>query len=123
MDPEGGDQPIYNEDRTAVVVANLHAAIGALGGARELGLKVPEQLSIVAIHDWWIADFTRPRLTTVRLPQFELGQRAMRLLHARLAGEPALDLTITDPPPVLIERESTGPPPRRLLRARPPGTS
>jgi DNA-binding LacI/PurR family transcriptional regulator len=108
---------------TAVVVANLDAAIGALGGARELGLKVPEQLSIVAIHDWWIADFTRPRLTTVRMPQFQLGQQAMRLLHARLAGGAALDLTITDPPPMLIERESTGPPPRRLLRARSPGAS
>ena len=80
---------------------------------------MPEQLSSVAIHDWWIADFTRPRLTTVRLPQFQLGQQSMRLLHLRMSGEPAMDLTVTDPPPQLIQRESTAPPPRRLLRARP----
>lgn len=105
---------------TAVVAANIHTAIGALEGAREVGLKVPDQLSIIAIHDWWISDYTRPKLTTVRLPQRALGQAAMRLLHQRLSGEPAEDLTITDPAPELIERESTAPPPRRLVRGRLP---
>ena len=105
---------------TAVVVANLHAAIGALLGAREVGLKVPEQLSLVAIHDWWISDYTRPQLTTVRMPQRALGRAAMNLLHQRLEGKPAEDLTITDPSPQLIERESTAPPPRRLVRGRSP---
>jgi LacI family transcriptional regulator len=103
---------------SAVVVANINTAIGVLHGARELGLKVPEQLSVIAIHDWWITDYTRPRLTTVRLPQYQLGQEAMRLLHLRLSGEPAEDLTVSDPPPELMERESTAPPPRRLVRAR-----
>jgi LacI family transcriptional regulator len=103
---------------TAVVVANIHAAIGALQGAFEVGLKVPEQLSLVAIHDWWVTDYLRPKLTAVRLPQYQLGQEAMRLLHLRLSGEPADDRTITDPPPQLIERQSTAPPPRRLVRAR-----
>ncbi len=103
---------------TAVVVANINAAIGALQGALELGLKVPEQLSLVAIHDWWAADYVRPKLTTVRLPQYQLGQAAMRLLHLCLSGEPADDRTVTDPPPFLIERESTAPPPRRMVRAR-----
>ncbi len=107
---------------TAVVVANLHAAIGALLGAREVGLKVPEQLSLVAIHDWWIASYTRPQLTTVRMPQRALGRAAMKLLHRRLEGEPAEDLTITDPVPQLIQRESTAPPPRRLVRGRLPET-
>ena len=105
---------------TAVVVSNIHAAIGATLGAREVGLKVPEQLSIVAIHDWWISDYMRPKLTTVRMPQRALGQQAMQQLHDRLQGKAALDLTITDPPPRLIERESTAPPPRRLVRGRLP---
>jgi len=103
---------------TAVVVANINAAVGALQGAADLGLSVPAQLSLVAIHDWWIADYTRPRLTTVRLPQYQLGFEAMRLLYALLSGETAEDRTITDPPPALIERETTAPPPRRLRRAR-----
>ena len=103
---------------TAVVVANIHAAIGAMLGAREAGLSIPGQLSIVAIHDWWISDYTQPTLTTVRMPQRALGRVAMRLLHDRLRGEAPQDLTITDPPPTLIERGSTAPPPRRLVRGR-----
>jgi LacI family transcriptional regulator len=105
---------------TAVVVANIHAAIGAMLGAREVGLKIPEQLSIVAIHDWWISDYTRPKLATVRLPQRALGQAAMRLLHDRLQGKAPQDLTITEPRPMLITRESTAPPPRRLVRGKLP---
>jgi len=105
---------------TAVVVANIHAGIGALEGAREMGLNVPDQLSLVAIHDWWVSDYTRPKLTTVHMPQYRLGQEAMRLLHQRLSGQASTDVTITDPAPQLIERESTAPPPRRLVRARLP---
>ena len=107
---------------TGVVVANLHAGIGALLGARVVGLKVPDQISVVAIHDWWITVYTRPTLTSVRMPQRALGQAAMRLLHRRLEGEPAVDLTITDPSPQLIQRESTALPPRRLVRGRLPDT-
>ena len=105
---------------TAVVVANIHAALGALEGARELGLKVPDQLSVVAIHDWWISDYTRPKLTSLRMPQFQMGREAMRMLHQRLSGQPGSDITITDPGPKLIERGSTAPPPRRLVRAQLP---
>ncbi len=105
---------------TAVVAVNIHAALGALEGAREIGLRVPEQLSMVAIHDWWISDYTQPKLTTVRLPQLQMGREAMRMLHDRLSGQPGADTTITDPGPVLMERGSTAPPPRRQVRARLP---
>ena len=108
----GGRRP------TGIVVANMNAAMGALLGAREIGLRVPEQLSVVAIHDAWIADYAWPPLTTVRMPQYQLAQEAMRLLHLRLTGERPQDVTITDPPPVLVRRESTAPPPRRLVRGR-----
>ena len=108
---------------TAVVVANMTAAMGVLLGAREIGLKVPEQLSVVAIHDCWVADYSRPPLTTVRMPQYQLGQEAMRLLHLRLAGGRARDAMVTDPPPVLVERGSTAPRPRRLVRGRLPETA
>jgi LacI family transcriptional regulator len=105
---------------TAVVVANVHAALGALEGAREIGLEVPEQLSVIAIHDWWITDYTRPKLTDIRLPQYQMGREAMRMLHRRLTGEPGTDITITEPGPELVVRESTAPPPRRLVRPRLP---
>ena len=103
---------------TAVVVANVTAALGVLRGAREIGLAVPQQLSVVAIHDSWVADYAWPSLTTVRMPLYELGQEAVRLLHLRLMGERAMDVTVDQPAPVVISRGSTAPPPRRVARAR-----
>jgi LacI family transcriptional regulator len=125
-DPQSGHEAVQElclagrRRPTAVVVANINAAIGVLRGAREIGLKVPEQLSVAAIHDWWVADYTRPALTTVRMPQYELGREAMRLLDVRLAGAPAADAVVTEPPPLLVERDSTAAPPRRLVRGRLP---
>ncbi len=108
----GGRRP------TAVVVANVTAALGVLRGAREIGLAVPQQLSVVAIHDSWVADYAWPSLTTVRMPLYELGREAVRLLHLRLMGERAMDVTVDHPAPVVIRRGSTAPPPRRVARAR-----
>ncbi len=125
-EPESGREAVHElctagrRRPTGIVLANMNAAIGALRGARELSLKVPEQLSIVAIHDWWAADYMRPALTTVRMPQYELGREAMLMLHLRLAGERPRDVVVTEPAPLLVERESTAPPPRRLVRARLP---
>jgi DNA-binding LacI/PurR family transcriptional regulator len=102
-----------------VVVSNVTAALGVLRGAREIGLAVPQQVSVVAIHDTWVADYSWPALTTVLMPLYELGQEAMRLLHLRLLGERAIDITVDHPAPVIVDRSSTAPPPRRLTRARP----
>ncbi|WP_105565732.1 LacI family DNA-binding transcriptional regulator [Microbacterium halophytorum] len=108
------------EPPTAVVVANVNAAIGALLEARRRGIAVPEELSIVTIHDAWTAESTWPPLTAVRMPQYEMGQAAMRRLVARLGdgrsggprAEPAgpEQTLIDEPAPLLIIRESTAPP-------------
>ena len=99
-----------------MVVSNVNAAMGVLLGAREIGLRVPDQLSVVAIHDSWFTDYAWPSLTAVRMPMYELGQAAVRLLHLRLMGERAIDITVGDAAPVLVVRDSTAPPPRRLAR-------
>ena len=95
---------------TAVVVTNVNGAIGALTVARSLGIRVPEELSIVAFHDQWMAAHTWPPLTTVKMPYYELGMQAVRSLTSQLAGEPARDLVVTDPPPQLLLRASTATP-------------
>lgn len=95
---------------TAVVVANVNAAFGVLGRARQLGLRLPSDLSVIAIHDAWTAEFTGPPLTTVRLPLYELGSEAVRSLHDRLSGSAGRDVVVTHPECKLILRESTGPP-------------
>jgi substrate-binding family protein len=60
---------------SALVVANVNAALGVLTHARHLGCQVPEELSVIGIQDAWTADHTWPPLTTVRMPLYDLGIR------------------------------------------------
>jgi len=92
---------------TAILVANVNAAIGALAEARSLGISVPDDVSVVALHDAWTAENTWPPLTTVRMPLYELGRRAAEAVFARMSGGAVSDVTVADVAPELIEREST----------------
>lgn len=92
---------------TAILVANVNAAIGALAEARSLGISVPDDVSVVALHDAWTAENTWPPLTTVRMPLYELGRRAAEAVFARMSGGAVSDVTVADVEPELIEREST----------------
>jgi LacI family transcriptional regulator len=94
---------------TAIVVANVNAALGLLVEARALGITVPDDLSIVAIHDAWTAENAWPPLTTVRMPLYELGKRSMAAIFDRIRTEAIDDIVVTDPPPELVLRESTAP--------------
>ncbi len=95
---------------TGVVVANVNGAIGALTTLRRLGLRVPEDISVVAYHDVWLAEHTWPPLTTVKMPYYEVGVQAVRSLIAQLAGSPGQDVVVREPAPQLILRSSTAPP-------------
>ncbi len=95
---------------TAIVVANVNAALGLLGEARSAGIRVPDDLSIVAIHDAWTADNSWPPLTTVRMPLYELGRLSMGALSDRIRDASIADIVVTDPPPQLVLRDSTRPP-------------
>lgn len=98
------DQP------TAVVVGNVLAAIGALTAIREAGLRVPEDLSVVAFHESVYAANLVPALTTVRMPLRELGSAAVTLLLEALAGVAPRHVVVNTPEPTLIIRDSTAPP-------------
>jgi len=79
---------------TAVFCANDMMAVGALQSANDLGLNVPADLSIIGYDDQDVAGYTTPPLTTVVLPNYEMGRKAADLLidlavhkkqpHARL---------------------------------------
>jgi LacI family transcriptional regulator len=100
------------EPPTGLFVANVNAAIGALAEARALGVRIPEDLSVVAMHDAWTAENTWPPLTTVKMPLRELGARAVESLFKRMKGGEVEDIVVDAPPPVLIARESTAAPHR-----------
>ncbi len=74
------------EPPTAIVCGNDHLALGALAGARALGLGVPRDLSITGFDDLDFAAYAEPPLTTVRVPAAEMGQRAADHLVAAATG-------------------------------------
>jgi LacI family transcriptional regulator len=92
---------------SALVVANVNAALGLLAEARGLGLRVPEDLSIVAIHDTWTAENSWPPLTTVRMPLYELGRQSMTAIFERITTGAIDDRVVENRSPELIVREST----------------
>ncbi|WP_435103618.1 LacI family DNA-binding transcriptional regulator [Arhodomonas sp. AD133] len=73
---------------TAVFCANDEMAMGVIAAAREAGVEVPAGLSVVGFDDIVFARNFSPPLTTVAQPRQEIGQRALELLAAQLAGEP-----------------------------------
>jgi LacI family transcriptional regulator len=96
------------EPPTAIVCGNDQLAFGVLVEARALGIKVPDDLSVVGFGDSDYAEFLDPPLTTMHAPAEEIGDRAASYLLARLAGEPAeaVQSVTVD----LIVRGSTAPP-------------
>lgn len=67
---------------TAVLAMSDAMAIGAMRAARDLGLRVPEDVSVVGYDDVDVAQFTDPPLTTVHQPIRRKGEEAVRLLLA-----------------------------------------
>jgi LacI family transcriptional regulator len=90
---------------SALVVANLNAGLGVLAEIHERGLRVPTDISIIAMHDVWYADATWPPITTVRMPLRELGAAAVARVLAD-DGAATHDV-ITAPVPELRLRAST----------------
>jgi len=73
---------------TAVFVNNDVMAIGALSVAREMSLRVPEDISIVGLGDIDFAAEWDPPLTTIRLPSYEMGKLAIKTLIEMIESSP-----------------------------------
>jgi DNA-binding LacI/PurR family transcriptional regulator len=73
---------------TAVFVASDLVAFGALVEIKKRGLEVPDDVALVGFDDVQLAHYVDPPLTTVRLPAYELGYRAVTLLTRIISGEP-----------------------------------
>ncbi len=69
---------------TAIFACNDLMAIGAMAAARDAGLNVPEDISVVGFDDIHLAGYLNPPLTTIAQPMAELGRGAVELLLERL---------------------------------------
>ncbi len=94
---------------TAIFAGNDLSALGVYEAARERGLKIPHQLSVVGFDDIPIADHLSPPLTTVAQPVQAMAQLAVELLLRGLEGE-RLSEFVQEFPSRLVLRSSTGPP-------------
>jgi DNA-binding LacI/PurR family transcriptional regulator len=103
---------LINEGVTAIVCASDVLALGAIRAVRRLGLRVPEDVSVVGFDDSAFMTCTDPPLTTVRQPIEAMGQAAVDLLVSLMDGGGLLtDELLFEPE--LVVRGSTAPASRR----------
>jgi LacI family transcriptional regulator len=95
---------------TAILAGNDLLALGAYDALGERGLVCPDDISVVGFNDIRFMDKLRPPLTSVRIPHYEIGAEAARVLLERLAN-PSLPAKSVLLPPTLVVRQSTTPPP------------
>jgi DNA-binding LacI/PurR family transcriptional regulator len=91
---------------TAIFAANDLMALGAIYAIQDAGLRVPDDVALMGYDDRDFAEWIRPALTTIRMPSYEMGQAAARLLLEQFAGEELEDATQV--PGTLIVRQSCG---------------
>jgi LacI family transcriptional regulator len=95
-------------DLTAIVAANDRLAVGCYDTLEARGLRCPEDISIVGFNDMPFIDRLRPPLTSVRVPQREIGTVAADLLLQRLADDSGAAAEILLEPELIV-RGSTAP--------------
>jgi LacI family transcriptional regulator len=96
---------------TAVFAGNFMGAAGALSAIRAAGIKVPDEISIVGLHDSPMAEVLDPSLTVVRMPLYDMGRGASAMLIDLIEGCPGAAPVVL-PCGELVIRKSTGPCPR-----------
>ncbi len=92
---------------TAAFSASDSMTVGALRGLREAGLKVPDDLAMVAFDEFPWGDVFEPRLTTVAQPCFAIGARAIQMLRRRLE-DPSVPPQTLRLSPEIVHRSSCG---------------
>ncbi|EJL6857284.1 substrate-binding domain-containing protein, partial [Vibrio alginolyticus] len=90
---------------SSIFVSNDMMAMGVINAANELGIKVPDDLSIIGYDDIHIAKFMSPSLTTIHQPKYRLGQAAVETL-VRGLDDKSNDAQVVQLEPTLVVRNS-----------------
>jgi LacI family transcriptional regulator, galactose operon repressor len=105
----GGELLDLANPPTAIFAGSDQQAFGVYEAARQRGLRVPQDLSVVGFDDLPVARWVSPPLTTVRQPLAEMGRVAAQVLGELIEGLP-LRSSRVELSTELIVRESTAPP-------------
>jgi LacI family transcriptional regulator len=92
------------EPPTAIFAVNDSTALGVMAAARDLGIRVPEDLALVGYNDSEIAGALPVPLSSVALPLERIGRLAVDLLLERIAG--AAHRTVVLPPRLMVRTSS-----------------
>ncbi|MGB3327450.1 MAG: substrate-binding domain-containing protein, partial [Thermomicrobiales bacterium] len=98
---------------TGLVTINDMYALGAYAGASDVGLRVPDDVSIVGFDDITMAEIANPPLTTIRQPLKEMMTSAVNTLISRLERTTEASAQVTTVPTEIVIRKSTAPPASR----------
>jgi LacI family transcriptional regulator len=94
-----------NPEINGLLCFNDIIGIGALEACDELGIKVPDQVAIIGIDDIPLSRLNRIALTTMRVPQFEVGVQATQMLFNRIRGTAGPTEVVIQTE--LVERQTT----------------
>lgn len=92
----------YKNRPTAIFVASDHMAIAAVSAIHHEGLKVPEDISVIGISNIDASKYLNPPLTTVSIPQREMGEIAANTLLQRINGDTTVPKQIYVPTKLII---------------------
>lgn len=106
----GGAMLDLDDPPTAIFAASDSIAVGVIRAARQRGLTIPDELSVVGFDDTYSAMWLEPPLTTVRQPLRQMGRVAARTVLELAAGK-VPDSHHVQLATSLVVRESTAPPP------------
>jgi LacI family transcriptional regulator len=93
---------------TAIITSGYSALLGLLTAIKALGLRVPDDVSVISFDDLASAELIDPAVSTLSAQPLELGRRAGELLLASFAGETPAHVVVTA---IFRPRASCGPPP------------
>ena len=85
-------------DITAVIAADDNVAMGMIKGLNDMGMSCPDDISIIGMGDFTIAEYTLPGLTTIKMPYFDVG--------VQLARSVIYKDNLDNLQPYFVERES-----------------
>src|SRR5699024_6743948 len=92
---------------TGIVAVTTTTALGVHSGIVEAGQRIPDDISLISVHDTWFARHLNPPLSVVSLPMDQVGTSAVSMLIDQIRHPSVGEVVITDPAPSLITRGST----------------
>lgn len=107
---QGVEALLGGPERPTAVVCFDHHLPAVYRRAQQLGLTIPQDLSVIGLNDLPVSSAVYPAATTVRNPRIKGIQRAMELINRQLLGQNEPGQTCITIEPELVQRGSTAPP-------------